>query len=602
MTKDPDTLVTGAAGLQGRWLVAELLAQGRPVAAAVRGGPARGDTLRMWLREHDVGDQALTVVSADITQPGLGLSPEDQAQLSSVRDVFNTAGLYRFGLGRDEARRTNVDGALNVARWAGTRQHLRRLVQISGYRVGGVEASSSLSEGHLSRLYRRYGAYEASKREGDAAIRAFAAAQGIPLTVVNPAIVIGHSLTGEAEQYIGLAEMVENLWAGRLPALAGTRHTFVPVVTVDHLARFLAAVPEHDHGSYSAHCLLDDATPELPELIAFLARHLGLRAPRMVLPTGLVRRLPRVLTRTEPETLSFLSEDRYDTSSANALTEVAGLSHPPVKDALRRWADRLVAERFGHARPPLNGGFHGVAGTRTYVAGDRLFPGYVLLHGLPLTAETWQGVLPELDDTALVADLPGLGRSARSAADPADWLADLLARLRTRPVLIGHSASTAPALRYAHAHPERIAGLVLISPYFLQRRPRWHLRTPALTGPLLRTASPQRLGRTLLGSHPADAPAQRALDDAVAQLRRPGVARRTALWLDRAQQRSERAELRTLAATCPVPVHLVTGEFDPLIDATLDARVTVIPGTGHHPQLTHPAHVAAVAKTNVPTG
>ncbi|MEO3805662.1 alpha/beta fold hydrolase [Nonomuraea sp. B1E8] len=600
MTKEPDALVTGATGLQGRWLVAELLARGRPVAAAVRGGPARGDTLRTWLREHDVGDQALTVVSADITQPGLGLSPQDQAQLRSVRDVFNTAGLYRFGLKRDEARRTNVDGALNVARWAGTRQHLRRLVQISGYRVGGAESSSPASESHLTRLYRRYGAYEASKREGDATVRAFAAAQGIPLTVVNPAIVIGHSVTGEAEQYIGLAEMVENLWTGRLPALAGTRHTFVPVVTVDHLARFLAAVPEHDHGPYSAHCLLDDATPELPELIAFLARHLGLRAPRMVLPTGLVRRLPRVLTRTEPETLTFLSEDRYDTSSANALAEAAGLSHPPVKDALRRWADRLVAERFGHARPPLKGGFHRVAGARTYVAGDRLSPGYVLLHGLPLTAETWQGVLPELDDTALVADLPGCGRSARSAADPADWLADLLAPLRTRPVLIGHSAATAPALRYAHAHPDRVAGLVLVSPYFLQRRPRWHLRTPALVGPLLRTASPQRLGRTLLGSHPADAPAQRALDDAAAQLRRPGVARRTARRLDRAQQHSERAELRTLAATCPVPLHLVTGEFDPLIDATLDAQVTVIPGTGHHPQLTHPAHVAAAAKANVP--
>ncbi|MFI7642686.1 alpha/beta fold hydrolase [Nonomuraea sp. NPDC049400] len=49
-----------------------------------------------------------------------------------------------------------------------------------------------------------------------------------------------------------------------------------------------------------------------------------------------------------------------------------------------------------------------------------------------------------------------------------------------------------------------------------------------------------------------------------------------------------------------MPVRLVTGELDPLIDATLDARVTVIPGTGHHPQLTHPAHVAAVAKANVP--
>ncbi|MFC4015247.1 alpha/beta fold hydrolase [Nonomuraea purpurea] len=587
MIEEPDTLVVGATGLLGRWLVAELLAQGRSVAATVRGGPARGDELRTWLREHDIGEQALTVVSADITQPGLGLLPEDRRRLSSVRDVFNTAGLYRFGLGRDEARRVNVDGAMNVARWAATRQRLRRLIQISGYRVAGAHPASE------NRLYRRYGAYEASKREGDAMVRAFAAAEGIPLTVVNPAVVIGHSITGEAEQYIGLAEMVENLWAGRLPALAGTRRTFVPVVTVDHLARFLTAVPEYDRGPYSAHYLLDDATPELPELIALLARHLGLRAPRMVAPTGLVRRLPRALTRTEPETLTFLSEDRYDTSSADALADAAGLSHPPVKEALLRWADRLVADRFGRARPPVKGGFQRVGQTRTYLAGDRLSAGYVLLHGLPLTAEAWQGVLPELNGTALVADLPGLGRSARSADDPADWLAELLAPLRTRPILVGHSAGTAPALRYAHAHPERVTGLVLLSPYFLQRRPRWHLRTPPLAGPLLRTASPRLLGRALVGSHETDIP---ALDDAVAQLRRPGVARRTARWLDRAQSQTERAELRTLTATCPVPVHLVTGEFDPLIDDPLDVPVTVVPGAGHHPQLTHPSHVAAAVK------
>jgi pimeloyl-ACP methyl ester carboxylesterase len=520
-----------------------------------------------------------------------------------VRDVFNVAAMFRFGLGREEARRANVDGALNVLRWAGTRPHLRRLVHISGYRVGAADTLSyPAPEDQLARLYRRYGAYEASKREGDAAVRTTAAREGIPLTVVNPATVIGHSVTGEAGQFIGLADMVEKLWTGRLPALAGTRRTFVPVVTVDHLVRFLAAVPEHDHEPYRAHRVLDDATPQLADLIALLARHLGVRAPRMVLPVGLVRRLPRALTRVEPETLTFLSEDRYDPSSADELADAAGLGHPPVTDALRRWADRLVAERFGRARPPLKGGFHLVAGTRTYLAGDRVSAGYVLLHGLPFNAETWQGVLPELDGTALVADLPGLGRSARSAVDPTEWLTELLTPLRSRPVLIAHSAGTAPALRYAHAHPERVAGLVLVSPYFLQRRPGWHLRRPALVGPLLRTASTRRLGKALLGPEITDVPALRVLDEAVAQLRRPGVARRTAQWLHRAQRQSERAELRALTATSSVPVHLITGEFDPLIGDTLDVPVTIVNGAGHHPQLSHPAQVAAAARTGVRIG
>ncbi|MGN9783316.1 SDR family oxidoreductase [Nonomuraea sp. ZG12] len=362
---EPDTLVVGATGFVGRWLTAELLARGRPVAASVRGGPARAAELRTWLREHGVDDRALTVVPADTTRPGLGLPATNRTesvrdgenrpdsvqdvedQLGSVRDVFNTAGTFRFGMSRQEARRANVDGALNVLRWAGARPHLRRLVHVSGYRVAET-LTHPVSEERLAGLYRRYGAYEASKREGDAAVRAIAEKEGIPLTTVNPATVIGHSVTGEAGQYLGLADLVRQLWTGRLPALPGTRRTFVPVVTVDHLARFLAAVPEHDRGPYHAHWVLDDATPELPELVALLARHLGVRAPRLLLPVGLVRRLPRALTGADPETLTFLSEERYDTSSADAV----GLRHPPVADALRRWADRLVADRFGQADRP----------------------------------------------------------------------------------------------------------------------------------------------------------------------------------------------------------------------------------------------------------
>ncbi|MFD0903460.1 alpha/beta fold hydrolase, partial [Actinomadura sediminis] len=497
MAPRPDALVVGGTGLIGRWLTAELLARGRAVAATVRGGPARADGLRGWLRDHGADDRALTIVAADVTRPGLALSPADDDRLRAVRDVFGTAAVYRFGMGRDEARRANVDGALNVARWAGGRPRLRRLVHVSGYRVGAADAAGPAHG--WDGLYRRHGAYEASKREGDAAVRDLAEREGVPLTVVNPSGVIGHSVTGEAGQYIGLADLVERLWTGRLPALAGTRRTFVPVVTVDHLARFMAAVPEHDDGPFRAHWVLDGATPELPELIGGLARHLGVRAPRAVVPAGLVRRLPRALTGVEPETLPFLSEDRYDTASADALARAAGLAHPPVTDALHAWADRLVAERFGRARPPLPGGFRAAGRARTYVAGDRRSPAHVLLHGLPLDGESWQGVAAELDGPALVADLPGLGRSAPSPDAPDGWLADLLAPVATRPVIVAHSAAAGPALRYAHARPERVAALVLVSPYFLQRRPGPHLRARAIVGPVLRTATPARLGGAVLG-------------------------------------------------------------------------------------------------------
>ncbi|MFF2145967.1 SDR family oxidoreductase [Kitasatospora sp. NPDC058190] len=343
----PRTLVLGATGFLGRWLLLELLGQGGAVAAAIR-DTGRDTALRAWLREHGADTTALTTVTADLTYPGLGLSPEDDARLTEVRDVHNLAAHYQFGLTRAEAEPTNVRGALHTLRWSATRPRLRRLVHLSGYRVGrDPHPRYPLDPGATAALYTHLGAYEASKQLGDAAVRVTAPELGVPLTTVNPSSVIGHSATGEAGQYLGLAQLVRQLHRGRLPLLPGTRRTFLPVVTVDHLARFLAAVPGYDRDPVAAHTVLDPTTPYLPDLITLLATHLGVRPPRGLIPVPLVRRLPRFLTGADPETLTFLSEDRYDTSSADRLATAAGLAHPLVVPALQRWSTRLVAEAFG---------------------------------------------------------------------------------------------------------------------------------------------------------------------------------------------------------------------------------------------------------------
>ncbi|AUG81475.1 hypothetical protein CFP65_6843 [Kitasatospora sp. MMS16-BH015] len=364
-TATPTTLVLGAAGFLGRWLTLELLAQGHPVAAATT-TPASAAALRDWLHAHQADTTSLTTLQADLTHPTLALTPEADAALRSVRDVHNLAARYRFGLSRPEAQAANTDGPVHALHWAARLPELRRFVHLSGYRIStATPVPHPLPSAEATRLYRKLGAYEASKRAGDSAVRTLAPQLGVPLSVVSPGVVIGHSVTGEAGQYIGLAPLVERLWRGRLPVLPATPRTFLPVVAVDHLARFLAAVPSHDHAQHSHHAaatpntaptsrhtVLDPATPALPALVDLLADHLGVPAPRRTVPVGLVRYLPSRLTGLDAESLSFLSEDRYDTTSADRLAAAAGLTHPPVADLLRRWATRLVAEDFGASIGP----------------------------------------------------------------------------------------------------------------------------------------------------------------------------------------------------------------------------------------------------------
>ncbi|MEV6279159.1 alpha/beta fold hydrolase [Nocardia sp. NPDC051832] len=549
-----DAIVFGATGFLGRSLVAELLARGQRVAAAVR-----KDTLTPWLLSQGVDIAGLDIVTADITQPLSGLP--------QVRDVYNAAGRYAFGLGVAEARATNVTGALHVVDWAATLPELRRLVHISGYRVSAHDGAPDYAE---------LGAYEASKVEGDSAVRARARALRVPLTIANPSVVIG------PDQHIGLSALIEDLWNGRLPALPGGPDTFVPIVTVDYLVRFLAEIPAAPVGDH--HWILDEHTPVLPELIGTLADHLGVRAPRRHIPAGLLRRLPAKLTGADPETLSFLSTDRYPTASARVLAAQAGLTMPPAAEALRQWADHLVADRFGATTPwSRRYGMHAVAGSRTWVNGDRLDPEYVLLHGLPMNADTWAPLSGQLPGPILAPDLPGLGRSSATGQSIDAWLTDLLSPVRTRPVLVAHSAACGPALRFAVENPDRISGLVLIAPSFLTE-PTGRIRS-SLAAPILRHLSAARLARTL------SLPESPEAESAAADLHRPGVARRVtaALRTDRAQ----RQQSRDLLDRVSVPVQIIAGSSDPLV-TTVGHPVAEIAGAGHYPQLTHPAQVAEI--------
>jgi len=239
-----------------------------------------------------------------------------------------------------------------VLRWAAKRPALRRYVLVSGYRVAAPEVIAEVGTGPLDEatrdgLYRRLGAYEASKFEEHLAVQDEAKRLGVPLSFVNPASVIGDSETGETTQFIGLTTTVRDLVNGKMPAMAGGSDIFVPVVTVDYVARFMARLPEYPDAAGESYWLLDQSTPNLPELIRWVADHVGVKAPSWSLPIWLIRALPRMLTGVEPETLSFLSTLRYDTDSADALASRMGLTMPDLWSSTGRWVDFLVATRFG---------------------------------------------------------------------------------------------------------------------------------------------------------------------------------------------------------------------------------------------------------------
>ena len=101
-------------------------------------------------------------------------------------------------------------------------------------------------------------------------------------------------------------------------------------------------------------------------------------------------------------------------------------------------------------------------------SGDPAGRAVVLLHGMKFQAETWRelGTLAQLADQGLrvlAVDLPGFGRSPANPCAPGEVVHRQLDKLDIdRAVLVGPSMGGRVAMEYAIAHPERLAGLVLV--------------------------------------------------------------------------------------------------------------------------------------------
>lgn len=589
----PGIVIFGATGEIGRWLVVELTAAGETVALVVRNVEARHSEFSSWINRHGGNASNIIYTEGDVTHDWLGISDAVLRTMFCVRLVYNLSGRYSWGMTRPDATAVNVTGAMRVVEFAAALPCRPRVVHASGYLVASEKRLAQLglrrdqlpTERQWAKLYRDLGAYEASKVEGDFAVRAAAKQHNIDLTIINPAAVIGHSESGEITQITGFGEIVDQLWRGVMSAIPGRPDDWVPHVPVDYVARFMAKIPARDTERMAEYTLLCPGTPTFGEFVRLVASHLGVPAPTRSVPVGAVKVLLKAglgkLTGMSAEPLSFLVSFDFDTEAADRAAANVGLVCPKLLPALHKTLDHIIATGFG-AYPEHRGGFRTPAGVATFVESGADAQ-VVLLHGLPFTSSAWQPLKAELGSETLTADLPGQGRSALvPIGDEVAWLDDLVSSMPGPIVLVAHSYACRAAVEFAARHARRISALVLISPYFLGKRLPFALRQPLSAKPLLRLG-----GARMLKEKGQDA----------SHLRRPNAIKHIAERLQRvgseADRRALRRTLATLVSTGKTPVTILNGGNDSLLwPAPAGARSIVIPGAGHDPQLTHASQVA----------
>ena len=345
--------VTGGTGFIGRNLIDRLLKRRGTIYVLVRRGSKQKFKALVASRWSEHGER-LVPITGDLAKTKLGLSRADAERLTgAIKHFYHLAAVYDLKASAEDNRIANVEGtrhAIQCAEWlkAGCFHHTSSIAAAGLY--SGVFREDMFEEATgLQHPYFR------SKHDSEGLVRTSCA---VPWRIYRPAIVVGHSQTGEIDKIDGpyyffkLIQKMRRMLPPWVPTLGleGGRINLVPVDFVadamDHIS--------HQRGLNGQCFHLTDPNPkrigEVMNLFAEAA-HAPLMSMRVdarlfsfipapvkqgltMLPP--VRRIiNQVLTDLgiPKEMMTFFNyPTRFDTREADRALKGSGISVPPLED------------------------------------------------------------------------------------------------------------------------------------------------------------------------------------------------------------------------------------------------------------------------------
>ncbi len=350
--------VTGATGFIGRHLVERLLAREGDIHVLVRAGSRDrlGALVERW------GARAAGRVRplvGDLAEPQLGVSDDQVAALRGQIDhVFHLAAIYDMTAPQEVNERLNVDGTRHAvdlanALSAGHLHHISSVAAAGDFK--GFFREDMFDEGQ-----KLPSAYHRTKFESEQLVRERAT---VPWRVYRPAIVVGHSKTGEIDKIDGPYYFFKAIQKARfaLPEwfpLVGPELGYTNLVPVDFVASAIDHIAHQPGMNFQAFHLTNPKPMRVGEALnafagAAHAPRLAIRVDRRLtdaLPKGtisMLMKLPQVrdVRRTVLADLGIPEEvldhmalkPQFDTRDAERALAGSGIEVPE----LTTYADKL---------------------------------------------------------------------------------------------------------------------------------------------------------------------------------------------------------------------------------------------------------------------
>jgi short-subunit dehydrogenase len=385
-------IVTGGTGFIGKHLIDRLVQRGEPIHVIVRESSAEA-LHALAEKRWPAHKHLIHPLLGDITAPLCGVGKHTlEALHGKVAGVFHLAAIYDMAVDAEAAQRANVDGtrhALDVAEALGCTFHHVSSIAVTGGVVQGVFDETMFDVGQ--KLDHPY--YQ-TKFEAEALVRR---ESHVPYRIYRPGVVVGSSVTGEADKIDGpyYAFPFIKLARKNLPhwmPLLGTDGGILNIVPVDYVARAIDALAHSPGLDGQAFHLVGPNAPTMLEAMRVFSEVAGgpkkaLTLPRKLLSFGRKRRKRTPLAQAVrqgfmektgiPESVLDASDwvTRFDTSRARAVLEPMGIDCPELPAYARviweYWEEHLVHMGRAKRGRPQNRGVltRGVRNKRVLITG-----------------------------------------------------------------------------------------------------------------------------------------------------------------------------------------------------------------------------------------
>ena len=286
------------------------------------------------------------LLSGDITEPNLGLTPTDlETARAQSTTVFHLAAIYDLAVARDLAMRVNVEGTRNVNEFTRSVPHLRQYHYVSTCYVAGRRAGR-IFENDLKHEagFRNY--YEETKYLAESEVESLKAE--LPVTIHRPAVVCGDSRTGETAKYDGIYYLIHYLlkWPSVLSAFnIGNSDVALNLVPVDFVVEAMAALARDPLAIGKTLQLADPNPLTTRELFDSISRCIADRESRLSLPAALVHTslmlplAPKITGLPHSAVPYFFLKQTYDTAESTALLKPHGIACPPFESYVQAIVD-----------------------------------------------------------------------------------------------------------------------------------------------------------------------------------------------------------------------------------------------------------------------